>query len=305
MGNNFILNRFLVHEIRLYNCFIHPLFSAATAQISVCEGRDTQEGVEASNGKIMVGKPSYINHACWGSVRRSAIGDMVMIRATREIKKGEQLALEYITLGEDVELRQRSLAFNWEFTCNCKLCKVESEEPLTVRNGRETLLNTILGFNLLLKNRRSLIVNLPKILKLVDSLEATYKNPPSKQPRHVLVTALEFLMKVYTRAQPEAKGWDEVIRIVKHILKALGYVIEESQVHQKVLIIVHGNFPNNLDLPEFLTICSTMYTLRGNHVMAKAWQRLAADFYEVTYGERVSFAERYGKEFAKVGYKLV
>ncbi|CAN4124478.1 unnamed protein product [Withania somnifera] len=57
---------------------------------------------------------SFINHSCDPNVRRSHVGDHVMIHASRDIKAGEELTFAYF-----------DKAKNWGFVCKCKRCNLE------------------------------------------------------------------------------------------------------------------------------------------------------------------------------------
>lgn len=66
---------------------------------------------------------SHINHSCISNIRRSFIGDMQIIRATRELEAGTEL-LGWYDLPqrlESYEEAQKRLC-GWDFTCDCALC---------------------------------------------------------------------------------------------------------------------------------------------------------------------------------------
>ncbi|OIT33341.1 PREDICTED: uncharacterized protein LOC109206132 [Nicotiana attenuata] len=68
---------------------------------------------------------SLINHSCDPNVRRSHVGDHVMIHASRDIKAGEELTLAYFDVFSSYRSREEK-AKNWGFICKCKRCKVEN-----------------------------------------------------------------------------------------------------------------------------------------------------------------------------------
>ncbi|KAG5604050.1 hypothetical protein H5410_025542 [Solanum commersonii] len=67
---------------------------------------------------------SFINHSCDPNVRRSHIGDHVMIHACRDIKAGEELTFAYFDVFTPFRDREEK-AKNWGFVCKCKRCNLE------------------------------------------------------------------------------------------------------------------------------------------------------------------------------------
>lgn len=263
------------------------------------------EGVRVDNtGSGIWIMPSYINHACWGpgSVYRTFIGDMMVVRATMDMKEGEQITFGYISHDGNIASRQKTIE-SWGFTCNCCLCIFENQETVAVRNSRETLLNKIFNFKSIFAQptAKSLTSALPKIVRLIKSLEATYKKPPTEQPRYALVKGLKLLTKIYVGL----RRYSEVIDTAQRIVKAQGYEIEEFPDQGRVVFRRYGQVPDYASLPDVFVQISATYNMCGNDLMGKAYQKVATDFYEVVFGERESFSEVYGEIFGEVGVKPV
>lgn len=89
-------------------------------------GSDTGIWIEAS----------YINHSCLANVSRSFVGDMMVIRAQRAIKKGEELLHTYVPAHNTAE--QKKKAFKaMGFTCKCDVCKVQNGVTERERQQRQ------------------------------------------------------------------------------------------------------------------------------------------------------------------------
>nr|AAT66763.1 Putative TPR domain containing protein, identical [Solanum demissum] len=67
---------------------------------------------------------SFINHSCDPNVRRSHVGDHVMIHACRDIKAGKELTFAYFDVFTPFRDREEK-AKNWGFVCKCKRCNLE------------------------------------------------------------------------------------------------------------------------------------------------------------------------------------
>lgn len=204
----------------------------------------------------------------------------MIVRAARNIKKGEQITHAYPPT-VDFDARREELFKIWGFTCGCSLCAVESLEISTVRKKRQTQLALILKLKSVNKYSASL---LPRGIQLVKSIEDTYTKLATEQPRHVVFEAFRHLAKM-----EQGTTLDEILAILHGALKALGYKIGESQ--GGIFIAQHGSI--STFLPEIFHQCSVAYTLFDRPSMAKSYHELAASFYEVIFGEKESFSDKY------------
>jgi tetratricopeptide (TPR) repeat protein len=83
-------------------------------------------------------RAAYLNHTCDPNVGKEFLGDILILRAMRDIAAGEELTHHYDTTS-DYDARMAALQRTWGFTCTCKLCKVEAAEPAEVRKKRREL----------------------------------------------------------------------------------------------------------------------------------------------------------------------
>ncbi|KAK7946933.1 uncharacterized protein PG986_011254 [Apiospora aurea] len=66
-------------------------------------------------------KASFLNHSCLPNCRCSFIGDMLILRATRDLPAGSELEISY--LGDPTApLGREKLMRIWGFACRCALC---------------------------------------------------------------------------------------------------------------------------------------------------------------------------------------
>ncbi|KAK2766651.1 hypothetical protein FQN54_005962 [Arachnomyces sp. PD_36] len=81
---------------------------------------------------------SYINHSCTGNVSRAFVGDVMVIRARRAIKTGEELFHTYIPPTDSAAVKKKSFkAFG--FTCKCELCKIQNAIPEEENQRRQAI----------------------------------------------------------------------------------------------------------------------------------------------------------------------
>ena len=68
---------------------------------------------------------SFFNHSCEPNCFYFGIANMLIVKAIKDIKKGEELCVSYIE-PKPMALRKNEL-LKWDFTCDCKYCKQEAE----------------------------------------------------------------------------------------------------------------------------------------------------------------------------------
>jgi len=70
-------------------------------------------------------RSSYSNHSCVPNAEKEILGDLIILRAVRTIRKGEEITHDYVGTGNYNE-RRKVLSTNWGFQCTCRLCVAES-----------------------------------------------------------------------------------------------------------------------------------------------------------------------------------
>lgn len=83
-------------------------------------------------------RAAYINHSCIPNARLSYAGDLMVIRATRRIRAGEEIVHPYDE-SSDYDARAEMLQRTWGFKCKCKLCVAEAADAPEVREKRQGL----------------------------------------------------------------------------------------------------------------------------------------------------------------------
>ncbi|KAF4971996.1 hypothetical protein FSARC_1326 [Fusarium sarcochroum] len=98
-------------------------------------GQQTEdEDVSNASTGIWI-RASYMNHSCVSNSKKDFVGDLIVIRATRRIKAGEEITHSYDE-SSDYEARKVALQRTWGFECRCSLCEVEKTESAEVRKRR-------------------------------------------------------------------------------------------------------------------------------------------------------------------------
>ncbi|KAK7995810.1 TPR domain protein [Apiospora marii] len=83
---------------------------------------------------------SMINHACDPNSVHTSIGDLNIIRAAKNIKKGDEITIVYEhRVDDDPRKLQEKLSLNYDFRCQCVVCKAHeqcSDQKLDERRDR-------------------------------------------------------------------------------------------------------------------------------------------------------------------------
>ena len=84
--------------------------------------------------------PSFLNHSCVPNATYFTIGDMMFVKANRDIEENEELTIHYVyvdTLGEPE--RADTLQRVWGFTCYCELCEWERANEETCKSATDII----------------------------------------------------------------------------------------------------------------------------------------------------------------------
>ena len=121
---NPVVDVFQVHDIVQRNAF------------SAGEQTDNEDVNNASTGLWV--RVAHINHSCVPNVEKKAVGDFMVLSATRRINEGEEILLCYDE-NSDYDARTAAIQRTWGFKCRCALCAAEAEDGEEVRRHRRQL----------------------------------------------------------------------------------------------------------------------------------------------------------------------
>jgi hypothetical protein len=180
-------------------------------------------------------KASYINHDCLGNVRRSFIGDMMIIRATKDLDTGTELTFPYqdadghYTSRLSLEQEFKS----WNVVCECILRKDMEHTKHLVATPRHTLWNQM-------KNIRdsSIGVSILKLEQLLKELNDTYARPAEEVPRLLLWDPQLLLARLYMTQSDHTKGLDAIGRK----LYVLGFTVVGLNLSSKAFEVVTWDY---------------------------------------------------------------
>lgn len=184
-----VVDVFQVHDIVARNAF---------GPGPVAGRRDEDEDVRSASAGLWV-TAAYVNHSCVPNAKVEYIGDLMVLRATRAIAAGEEIAHCY-NGSSDFEARSAALMNTWGFTCRCELCIAEKADSAEVKKKRSELEREAHGLVEKEEARGAKRLVVSRAKKLEKAIAGTYDEERYKGlPRLALARIQKWLNDATTR----------------------------------------------------------------------------------------------------------
>ncbi|PWN23837.1 hypothetical protein BCV69DRAFT_279748 [Microstroma glucosiphilum] len=147
------INSLYVDEVLRHNAFGPGVVQRGSASGETAEDGQSQAGPVQSNGSQPMSTlpralrrklaqdppsafsrstqphplPAILNHSCLPNVSSVFLGDVVVTKALRDLKEGEEIGHEYVRGGVDYQSRQATLSKHG-FVCACPLCDLDRQD---------------------------------------------------------------------------------------------------------------------------------------------------------------------------------
>ena len=280
-----VIDTFQVAAIMDHNCFACP--SVRTSD-TLDKAGNTKEDDGKSVGVWV--KASHFNHACDANARRAFMGDMMIVRATKDIAKDEEISISYRALDDDHTKGQAELEKLWKFKCDCRVCKAENQTSAAQRKARLALLRDMKAF---LENHRNPTrytadkAALAKAESIYNKLDATFdKTLFASIPRVALAHLGEWICAAY-QSEP---NMHKVIDTANRVLRDLGYGV---QVKGKTMRIDRTHcYAETLDIDAAMYAAHACYYY-GKAGLGKQYKEFAKEGCMTAESELRGFEKRY------------
>lgn len=274
--------RFLVERIMSHNVFGCPISSLDTHKNTAANTSKKETSFGSCGIWIQA---SYINHSCVSNVRRSFIGDMLIVRASRDLDPNTELTFWYQSPdGISFEELQQKLK-PWGFVCSCAMCNDARKTKPAVMAEREKLRAQLKQLCKTMQMRKS---STTKYERLLEALEATYTQPATDVPRLQLWDPQLLLLRMYSSTSDGSRTLEWVCKV----LTTLGFVIIGAdlsaipfEVQRWGLMIDH--------LVEVFMHARTTFSAFGHFENSKRAEGYARVAYSIVVGESSSFESVY------------
>lgn len=276
------------------NCFGCPVSSRESHIVTMKE--DETQKLKKNNKEFhscgIWPLASYINHSCYSNARRSFIGDMMVVRATRDLPVNTELTfwykapLDYGNETEHLDLR------HWGFECSCIICQdLHETERINLTKRRQLMANLVKAFQTLSRTRTQ-SATIAKIEQTVATLEKTYSRQSSEVPRLGIWKAYLSLAAVNATSGQQQNAIDFAFKT----LESLGYAIEGGQLpHTPGVTLLVKRWGLMMDgLVGCWMILCRMYCDTAPELADQA-EEYARTTYKICVGEDDTFGETYSR----------
>jgi SET domain len=265
-----------------FNAFGSSSISSLASHKSLLAGTDKSEKSHHSCG--IWTRAAYLNHCCTSTARRAFIGDMMVIRATRDMAIGTEITFWYHSpINNTVADLQKKLD-HWGFVCDCAICEDSRATSTTVIAERKRLLKKA---KQLFNTASAIQTN--RIERVLEDLEKTYSKPADEAPR----VQLWDLSLTLTQAYAKQGKPDKCLEWVAKALKSLGFILAgaSSSPLAWFSVVKWGLVVDQL-VVTFLQARDAFMAIGSleNSVRAEDYARLA---YKIIIGEDSSFSVTY------------
>lgn len=280
-----VIDTFQTEAIIEYNVFACP--DVRTSDNS----NSHQLSVENPDSAGIWVTPSYINHACDGNARRAFIGDLMLIHATKDIAKDEEILMPYRVADSDPSKTMDEFK-HWRFKCECEICVAENKTAPDQRKKRLRLIKEADTFVTTHKQDSHIATSADWIKKgeaLYAKLQATYNSDLFKTvPRLGLEHLESWLCRAYESPATPRKATEAAL---KH-LENSGFKIVVKNKQVKIDRRTGCVMPTVIDAGVY---AAHAYKFLDQEAVSKHFMDFAKETYRTMNGELRGFEDRYGK----------
>jgi hypothetical protein len=234
---------------------------------------------------------SYINHACNGNAMRSFVGDMMVVRATRNVKQGEEICMPYRLPHPDNNVTQEELQKIWGFKCDCPLCRAEADTPGKDKKQRQELIGKATEFMSNNKSQDGIKFEkktIDQAARLYERLEKAYDSKKfDGMPRPGLIGLGIWLCQAYSGNDNHTESIESSLRL----LRDLGFIL---RIENDDLRLERHQCLLEIRSVEASAYAANAYKAAGNTVADRKMTELARGLYEILNGELRGFDDRFG-----------
>jgi hypothetical protein len=266
--------RFRVEHIRRRNCFAAPIRAVDVL---------TNPNTPVRNGFWI--QTSYVNHSCLPNSVRNFLGDMLLLRATRDIFAGEEITAQYVTPELTYKERQQKYSGTWGFECDCSLCEVDEKMGEEMERQRMSLFEELKEKAQKLGSTPPTMTTLKRFAKRLRDLEALYDDSAYAQlPKLCLVHPTLFL----TEAWRQLKNTDKMIESATKLLRNFGIKVA---VESNELLVTENAGLVNVECVRALKYMTEGYIGKGQHNLARSVTATAELWFRTITGTNVGSKE--------------
>ena len=227
---------------------------------------------------------SLINHSCLPNVQQSVCGDMIILRATRDLAKDTELRLNYCGTTENVEDREEHLK-QYGFVCSCPLCRCQRDTTPAMHKARSEAYKRIIE-----RFESDEPTDMATYFALLTTLSKTFDTDPAEEPRRILINpAINLISACSDTPAADSSLKEYVIKVGLLLLKGLGWDLKTNA--SKFQVKRYG-----LVTDEVVAVLADMWTAYGVTCpsIVKEVEGVLRTAYCIMVGEEATFESVYG-----------
>ncbi|ORY11442.1 hypothetical protein BCR34DRAFT_601385 [Clohesyomyces aquaticus] len=278
---------FRIERIRTLNCFSVPTRSLDLLSPT----HNPHSNPELRNGFWL--HASFINHSCLPNSVRTFIGDVLVLRASRDIAAGEEITHQYTSPDIDIHERQEKFKATWGFECDCRLCAVDGAVGEQVKSQRRVLFEELKSAVVKAGGQGALTSTaIKRIARMTGRLEALYapaEGEPDQYenlPRLALVHPTLFL----TEAWRGVGNMERMIEAARKLLRNFG-ILTAVDTEKRTFEVDLGQGLVNVETVRALKYLAEGYTKKGWTGIAEKCVGLAKTWFVIITGTEVGMEE--------------
>ena len=279
-----------VDAFRAQGIIEHNSFGCPTARSSSKAAQKEAANPAGYHSTGLWLRASYINHACDSNAMRSFIGDMMIVRAVRDIAEGEEIVMPYRLPDAVNAVTQDSLQKTWGFKCRCGICTAETASLPSKRKYRAQLIErvrTLLSAQSSSSQQQNDKTMIGKVEQLSAKIKSTYDGKAfENRPRLGLVVPGLWLCQAYKSSGSN----DKVISTAVALLQDLGFIVT---ITGKKVSIDRRRCQLEGTAIDAAMYASSAYHGRGDADVGRRMEEFAKNLYMIMNGEMRGFEEKY------------
>ncbi|MCJ1464635.1 hypothetical protein MMC07_003248 [Pseudocyphellaria aurata] len=282
-----IVDTFLVERVISLNSFGCPVSSLNT-HFRLCgiqSPLSERETLKAHHSCGIWTHASFINHCCISNARRAFIGNLMIVRASRDMEAGTEITFGYHNPeGKSVKELEKKLS-HWGFVCGCALCQDARATDAVVFTKRRKLMEDL---KQVFKSSSGRRFPLEKAERLLDALNQTYTHSAETVPRLSLWDPQLALTRQYAAQNNASKYLQSTVKV----LNVLGYVVVGADSSPTRFTVVRWGVPVDHLVETFLHMRTAFAAMGLQEDSARA-KEYAKTVYKIVVGENETFEQNY------------
>lgn len=185
---------------------------------------ETKEKNPIDDALALYELPSFCNHSCVPTASKAFFGDVMVIRATRPLKAGDEVTLSYCDVTLPYEERNTFVERKWGAPCDCVLCKADRADRMDVVALRD------------MESRRPLPATIAGLERRILDLDASYDDTPErrrcgiKPEWFVVYTMLGLRYRKEAEQRNDNRLREKCAEALMNAIEALGMVIKDRRL---------------------------------------------------------------------------